>query len=74
LSPEVKNAKGGIMSTVTLPPKNELIMDIHVAIGNEDFTSKGGAGMAFYFLESVNQNEIGESKSLFGYSKQFNGF
>lgn len=30
--------------------------------------------MSFYFLENVDQNLIGEARSLFGYSKQFKGF
>lgn len=30
LSPEVKNAKGGIMNLVPLKPRNEFIIDIHV--------------------------------------------
>ena len=42
-----------------------------MTIGNEKRSNKGGAGMAFFYLQDVNQEEIGSG--LFGYSKQFKG-
>ena len=44
---------------------------MQVTIGNTEKTKKGGNGLAFYYLNSINKDEIGNG--LFGYSKQFDG-
>ena len=46
-------------------------MDLKATIGNTQESPKGGAGLAFYYLDSINQQEIGQG--LFGYSKQYRG-
>jgi len=71
LTPEVQGAKGAILNKAIVKHKHDWIVDVKVTIGNEDQTKKGGAGMAFYYLEEVNQDQIGEG--VFGYGRQFKG-
>jgi hypothetical protein len=46
-------------------------LDLKTTIGNSGKTPKGGAGLGLYYIESLNQEDIGQG--LFGYSKQFKG-
>ena len=54
LVPEVSNAKGAILNKAIVDHKDDWIVDIKLTIGNEDQTRRGGAGMGFYYLESIN--------------------
>jgi hypothetical protein len=71
LSPEIVSAKGAIINKQIVPYSKDWIVDIKVTIGNEKKSAKGGAGMAFFYVEDIDQNEIGSG--LFGYSRQFKG-
>lgn len=71
LSPEIVNAKGAIINRKPIPHAKDWIIDIKATIGNDKKSAKGGAGMAFFYIDSIDRNEIGTG--LFGYSRQFNG-
>jgi hypothetical protein len=71
LSPEIVNAKGAIINKEMIPHATDWIVDIKATIGNEKRSQKGGAGMAFFYTDGIDKNEVGSG--LFGYSRQFKG-
>jgi hypothetical protein len=73
LNPAIKESKGALLAKnpVILGKHHDWIVDLKLAIGNEAQTTKGGNGMALYYLRTLNKEDIGQS--LFGYSKKFDG-
>ena len=71
LVPELRDKKGAIINVVPVPSKDDWIVDLKVRIANDEKTLKGGAGLALYYLQSINQEEIGNG--VFGYTRNFNG-
>jgi len=72
LVPEVSDAKGAILNKMMVPYKDDWIVDVKTTIGNDVESPKGGAGLGFYYLKEINQDELGNG--IFGYSRNFNGF
>jgi len=53
LVPEVVGAKGAFVNKVPLNSKEDWIVDIKTTIGNDGLSPKGGAGMSFMCLKTI---------------------
>jgi hypothetical protein len=71
LVPELSDKRGAIYNLNTNENKDQWIIEARVRIGNQEKTKRGGNGVGFYYLSSINKDEIGNG--LFGYSKEFDG-
>lgn len=56
LVPEINGAKGAILNKAIVGHRDDWIVDVKLTVGNEEQTAKGGAGMAFYYMEEINQD------------------
>jgi hypothetical protein len=47
------------------------LADIELHLGNDQLTTRGGAGVAIFYLRNV--DKISHTESLFGYSNLYDG-
>ena len=71
VTPETKDKKGIIYSTVPNPLTKSWMLELEVHIGNDKQTLRGGTGLGLFYLRSI--DKVSHKESIFGYSSQFEG-
>lgn len=71
LVPEARDKKGLFYSTLPNPLLEAWIVDIEVHLGNDQKTARGGTGLGFFYVKSV--DKITHQDSIFGYTNRYEG-
>ena len=69
--PEAKDKKGMVYNSQANPLKRDWMVDIEVEIGNWKRSSRGGTGLAIYYLKQI--DPASHMDASFGYTNRFEG-